>query len=222
MHDFRKLVAPQRKSHPAEGEIVSELACHLEELYMDLRHAGASDEHALAVVSKAGKELGPTVRRLRWQREGGLRTSLRAVVLPGLILSLFYGVCSMALGVYWEYPAPWLEASLVLMSIALGFCASSVSREFGGDEAHRLWAAVIVVSFQAAAIGVMVFLVTPLEFVRNAQYRGVETISAVVARLLWILLWDVVTPAAALLIGGMISVSAFPSASLDRPKRVIA
>ena len=88
MHDFRKLVAPRRKRDPREGEIVSELACHLEEIYIHLRGGGASEEHALAVVSTAGKDLGSTVRRLRWQREGGLRTWLRAMALPGLIMSL--------------------------------------------------------------------------------------------------------------------------------------
>jgi hypothetical protein len=222
MHDFRKLVAPHRKTDPREEEIVSELACHLEEMYMDLRHAGSSNELALAVVSRAGNGLGSTVRRLRWQREGGFRTWLRAVVLPGLVLSLLYGVCNIALGVYWEYPAPWLEASLVLISVALGFCASSFSRELGGREAHRLWAALVVVSLQAAAVCVMVFLVTPVELVRNAQYGGAETMSVVVSRLLWILLWDVVTPAMASVIGGLISVRSFPTASPDRPKREIA
>jgi len=32
MRDFRKLVAPHRKQDPYEQEIVSELACHLEEM----------------------------------------------------------------------------------------------------------------------------------------------------------------------------------------------
>jgi hypothetical protein len=132
MHDFRKLVISHRKPDPREEEIVSELAWHLEKMFMDLRHAGASEEHAFAAVLKAGRDLGRTVRRLRWQREGGLRPWLRTVVLPGLILSLFYGVCNIGLGVYWENPALWLEASLVLVSIALGFCASSFSRELGG------------------------------------------------------------------------------------------
>jgi hypothetical protein len=207
MHDFRKLVAPHRKPDPREGEIVSELACHLEEMYMDLRSAGASEEHALAVVSTAGKNLGPTIRRLRWQREGGLRTWLRAVALPGLILALFYGVCSAALG----YPSLRLEAGLVLICVALGFCASSFSRELGGKKAHRLWAAAVVSSLQAAAVCVMVFLVTPVELFQNTPYR--EPMSAVASRLLWILLWDVITPAVAVVVGGVISVCAFPSAT---------
>lgn len=172
---------------------------------MELRRSGASGETAFAVVSTAGKDLGPTIRRLRWEGEGGLRTWLRAVVLPGLVLALFYGVCNIALGVYWEYPTVWCESGLVLASVALGFCASSFSRELGGKKTHRLWASVIVISFQAIAECVMIFLVTPLEWIRGAQY-----VNGVLAETLGILLWDVVTPATALIIGGLISVRAFP------------
>ena len=198
---------------------MSELACHLEEMFMDLRHAGASEEHAFAAVLKAGKDLGPTVRRLRWQREGGLRPWLRTVVLPGLILSLFYGVCNIALGVYWENSALSLEVRLVLVSIALGFCASSFSRELGGRETHRVWAAVLIISFQAAALCVMALVVTPLELVRNAQYLGPGYITGVVFSLLRILSWDVMTPAIALVIGSVISVCAFPAVPPDHPNR---
>jgi hypothetical protein len=218
MHDFRKLVAPRRKRDPREGEIVSELACHLEEMYMDLRGGGASEEHALAAVSAAGKELGSVVRRLRWQREGGVRTWLRAMALPGLIMSLFYGVCNLGLGVYsWEYPRPWREAGLLLVSVALGFCASAFSRELGGRTGHRLWAAFAVISFQAAAECVMIFLVTPLELARNPRY-----LEGVFSSLIRILLWDVGTPAMALVLGGLISVWAFSSTQPDRPEREIA
>jgi len=207
MHDFRKLVAPDRKQDPREREILGELACHLEEMYMELRRNGASEETAFAVVSTAGKGLGPTIRRLRWEGEGGLRTWLRAAVFPGLVLALFYGVCNIALGVPWEYPTIRREAGLVLASVAFGFCASSFSRELGGRKTHRLWASAIVISFQAIAECVMIFLVTPLELVRNAQY-----LNGVFAALLRILLWDVVTPAVALVIGSLISVHAFPPA----------
>ncbi|HKV77184.1 MAG TPA: hypothetical protein VJP02_03550 [Candidatus Sulfotelmatobacter sp.] len=206
MHDFRKLIAPHRKQDPREKEIVGELACHLEEMYTDLRNRGASDESALAVVSTAGKNLGPTIRRLRWESEDGLRTWVRAVMLPGLILALFYGVCNIALGIYWEYPSLWREAGLVLVSVALGFCASSFSRELGGRKVHRLWAAAVVIFFQAGAECTMIFVVTPMQLSRGSQYLNVVFWS-----LLYILLWDVVVPSVALVIGGLISMWAFPS-----------
>jgi hypothetical protein len=206
MHDFRKFVAPDRKQNPREADIVGELACHLEEMYTDLRSGGASEESALEAVSAAGKDLGPTIRRLRWQSEGDMRTFLRAVMLPGLILALFYGICNIALGVYWEKPMLWHEVGLVLSSIALGFCASSFSRELGGRNSHRLLAAAVVIFFPAASEGIIVVLVTPLELSRNHQY-----LSGVFSALLWIVLWDIVVPSAALVIGGLISVRAFPN-----------
>lgn len=202
MHDFRKLVAPDRKPDPREREIVGELACHLEEMYMGLRHNGASEETAFAAVATAGKRLGPTIRRLRWEAEGGLRTWFRAVILPGLVLALFYLVCNFALGVVsWEDPTLRREAYLALVSVAFGFCASSFSRELGGRNTHRLWASAIVISVQAIAECVMIFLVAPVGLIGNAEYLG---------GVFRILLCDVVTPAVALLIGSLISVYAFP------------
>jgi len=95
---------------------------------------------------------------------------------------------------------------LVLASVALGFCASSFSRELGGRKTHRLWASATVISFQAIAECVLIFLVTPVELSRSAHY-----FSGVFSACLWILLWDVVVPLGALLIGCLISVSAFPA-----------
>jgi len=207
MHDFRKLVAPDRKQDPREREIVGELACHLEEMYMELRRDGASEETAFSVVSTAGKRLGPTIRRLRWEGEGGLKTWLRAVVLPGFFLALFYGVCNSALGVVsWQYPTLRREADLALVSIAFGFCASSFSRELGGRKTHRLWASAIVISYQAIAESFMIFLVIPMELIRNAQYLN----EVLAPALLRIVSWDVMTFAVALVIGSLISVYAFP------------
>ena len=218
MHDFRKLVAPNRKQDPREREIVGELASHLEEMYMEFRRDGASDETAFALVSTAGKNLGPTIRRLRWEGEGGLRTWLRAVVLPGLVLALFYGICNIALGVFWEYPTLWREVGLGIAGVALGFCASSVSRELGGTKTHRLWASAIVISFQAIAVCVMIFLVTPVELSRSSHY-----LSRVFSASLWILLWDVMVPLVALLIGSLISIRAFsPSSELRSLKGTAA
>ena len=206
MHDFYKLVAPDRKRDPREREILSELAGHLEEMYMELRRSGASEDAALAEVSTAGKRLGPTIRRLRWEAEGGLRTWLRAVVLPGLVLAFFYSVCNFALGgVYWQSTLR-RETYLALLSVAFGFCASSFSRELGGTKTQRLWASAIVISFQAIREGVMIFQIIPMELIRNTQYfKGVFVV------LPRILLWDVVTPAVALVVGSLISVCAFPA-----------
>lgn len=142
------------------------------------------------------------------------------MVLPGLVLSLFYGTCNAALGVYWEYASVWRETGLMLISVALGFCASSFSRELGGRTAHRVWAALAVVSLPAVAVFVMVFLVTPLEWVHNPPHYWPATMRGLASSLFWILLWDVVTPAVALVIGGVISIRAFSTGSpgLRKPK----
>jgi hypothetical protein len=205
MHNFRKLVAPDRKQDPREQAIIGELACHLEEMYMELLRGGASEESAFAKVSTAGKDLGPTIGKLRREREGGFRTWLRPVILPGLSLSIFYGICNMGLGVVsWEYPRLWREAGLVMASIALGFCAASSSRELGGNRTHRIWASASVISLQALAEFVMVFLVTPLEWTWTLQH-----LNLFVASVLWIFLWDLATPVVALVVGGLISVRTF-------------
>jgi hypothetical protein len=186
----------------------------LEEIYLDLLRTGASEDHAFAMVSAMGKDLGPTVRRLRWQREGGLRTWLRAVLLPGLILSFVYEACrTLLVDFYWEHPFLWREASIVLIGVALGFCASSLSRELGGTESHRRWAGMFVISSPAAVWCVMGLLVTPLQLMEGSQSRLPGTISGVAVSLLWVLLWDVLMPAAGLAMGAAISALAFSPTS---------
>jgi hypothetical protein len=223
MHDFRELVGPRRKEDPREQEIVSELAGHLEEIYLDLLCTGASEGQALALVSAMGKNLGSTVRRLRWQREGGLRTWLRAVVLPGLILSFMYEACrTLLVDFHWEQPFLWRETNIVLIGVALGFCASSLSRELGGNKSHRLWAGMFVISLPAAVWCVMGLLVAPLQWIQGSQHRLQGTISGVAGSLLWVLLWDVVIPAAGLAMGAAISALAFSPTSPDLRKPKIA
>src|ERR1035438_8901007 len=64
-------------------------------------------------------------------------SSLNFPPAPGLILSLFYEACRTLLAdFYWEHPFLWREASIVLIGVALGFCASALSRELGGNESH--------------------------------------------------------------------------------------
>ena len=132
-------------------------------------------------------------------------------MLPGLVLALVYGAASTGLGIYWEYSSLRLEAGMVLIGVALGFCAASFSWELGGKKAQRLWAAAAVISFQAATVCTMVFLFTPVELLRSTHYS--EPVSVTASRLFWILLWDVVTPAVALVVGGLISVRAFSHAN---------
>src|SRR3954451_22061608 len=90
MADFERLVGRDKALRKREPEIVKELADHLEELYLDLCASGVSQEEAHRRVAGIGAELGSTIRRLRWLRQGGGIAVLRSVVIPGTIVCLLY------------------------------------------------------------------------------------------------------------------------------------
>lgn len=222
MPDFRKLVAPGRKEDPLEQEVVSELACHLEEMYIDLRRAGSSEAQAIAQVTAMGRNLGPSIRRLRWQHEGGLRTWVRSVALPGLVLFFFYEACSsLSFHIYWGHQFVWHEAGIELIAIALGFCASFFSRELGGTLSQRRWAGMSII-IPSAVVWCVMALHAPIQLVQWSTYRRPGTISGTAVVFLWVLLRDVVLPGLGLAIGSVISVRAFSGISSSNPKREIA
>jgi hypothetical protein len=223
MLDFRKLVAPGRKADPREQEIVTELAGHLEEMYVDLRRDGASEEQAIAQVTAMGKNFGPSIRRLRWQHEGGLRSWLRSVVLPSLVLFFFYRGCSsLSFDIYWGHQFLRHEAGIELIAIALGFCAAFFSRELGGNLSQRRRAAISIVAPYAVVWCVMALLL-PVHLVQwGSAYRGPAAISGVALLFLWALLRDIVLPGMGLAIGSVISGRAFSGIKSSSPKRGIA
>jgi hypothetical protein len=222
MHDFRKFVITDRNRRAGDEEVVTELASHLEEMYTDLRQAGVPEERAIVQITAVGKKLGPLVRRLRWKQEGGWKKWVRASVIPGIVLSIIYGLCkALLVDFYWERAFSLRETSLVMICVVLGFLASSFSRELGGGLLHRRWAATLVVAPYAIVWCVMAFLVTPMQVAQGAAYRP-WTIGQVAIPLLWDLLWVLVIPAAGLAIGGFVSAVAFSATSPDLPKREIA
>jgi hypothetical protein len=222
MHDFGKLVAPGRKEDPREQEVRSELAGHLEEMYIDLRRAGTPEEQAIAQVTAMGKNLGPSIRRLRWQHEGGWRTWLRSVVLPGLVLFVLYGGCGwLSFNVYWGHQFVWREAGIVLIAIALGFCASFFSRELGGTLSQRRWAGMSIIA-PYAVLWCVWALLAPIQLVQWSTYRRPGVISGTAVVFLWVGLRDVVLPGLGLAIGSVISARAFSGIPSSNPKREIA
>jgi hypothetical protein len=219
MHDFRKLVAPGRKEDPREQEVLSELAGHLEEMYIDLRRAGTPEEQAIAQVTAMGKNLGPSVRRLRWQHEGGSRTWLRSVVMPGLVLFVLYGGCScLSFNIYWGHQFVWREAGIVLIAIALGFCASFFSRELGGTLSQRRWAGMSIIA-PYAVLWCVWALLAPIQLVQWSTYRRPGVISGTAVVFLWVWLRDVLLPGLGLAIGSVISARAFSGIPSSNPKR---
>ena len=222
MHDFRKLVAPGRKEDPREQEVRSELAGHLEEMYIDLRRAGTPEEQAIAQVTAMGKNLAPSIRRLRWQHEGGWRTWLRSVVLPGLVLFVLYGGCScLSFNIYWGHQFVWREAGIVLIAIALGFRASFFSRELGGTLSQRRWAGMSIIA-PYAVLWCVWALLAPIQLVQWSTYRQPGVISGTAVVFLWVGLRDVVLPGLGLGIGSIISARAFSGIPSSNPKREIA
>ena len=121
MHDFRKLVDPAESETRVKAKLCSELACHLEEMYMDLRGGGASEEHALAAVSAAGKDLG-SVAGLRWQREGGIENLAagNGTARDSSCLSSTR-VCNLGLGVSLGISRPWRKRVCFWSVSRLGF-----------------------------------------------------------------------------------------------------
>jgi len=213
MHDFSKLVTNDRSQIPTDQEIVIELGSHLEEMYTDLRRLGMPEEEAMLQVTAAGKKLGRIVHRLRWHREGGWKSWFQAVAIPGIILTLVYGTCkALLVDFYWERAFPLREAVTVLICVVLGFLASSFSRKLGGRASQRRWAAMLIVAPYAIVWCVMALLVTPLQMVQAAHYRP-WTISEAAVPLIWVMLWDLVIPAAGLAVGEVISERASPTSS---------
>lgn len=222
MHDFRKLVASERDQTTTNQEIVIELACHLEEMYTDLRRAGVPEEEAIMQVAAAGKKLGRVLHRLCWQQEGGWKHWFRSVAIPGISLMLVYGVCKdLLVDFYWQRPFLMRETGTVLLCVMLGFLASFFSRNLDGRASQRRWAAMLVVAPDAAVWCVMALLVTPLQVAQAVHYRP-WSISEAVIPLLWALLWDVVIPASGLALGDAVSELAFTPASSNLSKSEIA
>ena len=222
MHDFRKLVGTDRKQIPANQEIVIELASHLEDMYTDLRRLGVPEEEAIIEVATMGKKLGQVMHRLRWEHEGGWTNWFRAVAIPGIMLMLVYGASkALLVDFYWERAFSIREIGTVLICVALGFLASSFSRKLGGTASQRRWAAMFVVAPYGIVWCAMALFVTPLQMSQVVHYQP-WNISEAAVPLLWVLLWDVVIPAAGLAVGEVISELAFSPTSSDPPKIEIA
>src|SRR5262249_51836754 len=98
---------------------------------------------------------------------------------------------------------------------------SFVSRTQGGGASQRRWAAMLVVAPYGIVWFVMALVVTPLQIVEAAQSRP-WTVREAAVPLFWVLLWDVVMPAAGLALGDVVSKLAFSPTSSNVSKIEIA
>jgi hypothetical protein len=144
------------------------------------------------------------------------------VVLPGLVLFVLYGGCGcLSFNVYWGHQFVWREAGIVLIAIALGFCASFFSRELGGTLSQRRWAGMSIIA-PYAVLWCVWALLAPIQLVQWSTYRRPGVISGTAVVFLWVGLRDVVLPGLGLAIGSVISARAFSGIPSSNPKREIA
>src|SRR5262249_3141429 len=122
---------------------------------------------------------------------------------------------------YWERAFSIRETGTLLICVVLGFLASSFSRKLGGTASRRRLAAMFVVAPYGIIWCVMALLVSPLQMAQSVHYRPWNIGEAAIP-LLWILLCDVVIPAAGLAVGEVISELAFSTTSSNLPKVEIA
>lgn len=174
MPDWRRIVE-ERLGNPgaseaAEGDILSELAGHMEDLFDTLKKQGLEDSEAAEFVLKEladGKQLG---KRLRRAKEGEMNDRTRQFWLPGMAslvaASLFLMVFArvsylphmlvVRSGVaLMMYPA-WLVAQPLFGGIGAYF-----SRRAGGHRGTRILAALSpsIALLSLVCIGVIVQLV---------------------------------------------------------------
>jgi hypothetical protein len=223
MADFERLVGRDKALRKREPEIVKELADHLEELYLDLCASGVSQEEAHRRVAGIGAELGSTIRRLRWLRQGGGIAVLRSVVIPGTIGCLLYESVQMAV-----FNGNTLRANpsvirpeiwLTLLSVGLAFMVSSLSRALGGNEQRRWVATLFPAWVHFAGWIVMGLLVTPYQVWHQSQAYVDRFLHGIVISLLWTLFWGVLLPAAALATGAAVASRYFPRSAESFWKR---
>src|SRR6266849_4118386 len=159
MPDWKALVRKHMGSfgltHDVEEEVVSELACHLEDCYEELRVQGLSEseaaDHALERVAD-WHQLAQQIQRAK-HKEEIVNHRTKALWLPGLI--------GMALSAGWMFllqrtlalgQAPWKHAGLPLglyllwlTSLPLfGAMSAYSSKRLGGERLSRIAASLFL------------------------------------------------------------------------------
>ena len=121
---------------------------------------------------------------------------------------------------YWGHQFVWHEAGIVLIAIALGFCASFFSRELGGtrSQRQRRWAGMLIIAPYTVWWCVWALL-APIQLVQWSTYRRPGVISGTAVVFLWVWLRDGVLPGLGLAMGSVISARAFSGIPSSNPKR---
>lgn len=209
MHDWKRIVRERLGVLGADSaqrkEIVSELACHLEDVYEDQRAQGCSETEAIAYALDGiagGRKLG---RRIQNSKEGEMNGRTRKFWLPGFI-SIGAACVLLAVVAQLSYlPRVILLRSelatlvypvWVLGQMIPGALGAYFSRRAGGDRLARLTAGLFPVIVMFA--GIFVVLLVQALLHGRADFGRVDT-----PMLLRALVATILIPAGVLLLGAL-------------------
>jgi hypothetical protein len=207
MRDWKVLVRERLGTHGSDSadqeEIVSELACHLADVYEDQRTQGRTESEAMACALEevaGGRRLG---RRIRNSKEGTMNERTRKFWLPAL--ASVTGACAfVAIVVQLSYlprivllrseAATLVYPVWILGQPLLGALGAYISRRAGGNRLTRLTAGLFPSIVMLAGICVVVLV--------QRLFQGRFDFGSVDAGMLARAMFSVVlVPGAALLLG---------------------
>lgn len=197
---------------PAEkGEIVAELAAHLEEVFGELCGRGLSEEEAMRrTMSRVGDWRDLRRKIVDAKRRGPFMTSrIRQLWIPGfltLVLSMTFLTVLQKLGfqprVVWTGPSSILLYSPWLFSLPVfGALAAYVSSRAGGSRGIAVLASV----FPALALTGAFLVMSPIGMAIERITGRHNDFGVVAATLLKDGIGWLLVPAVALLVGGMLA-----------------
>jgi len=208
MPDWNRLISERMGTlalpREVRGEVVAELATHLEELYQSCRAGGTSESRAIEIaLSQAAdwQELGREISDAK-NEEGGMNDRSKQFWLPGLVTLTASMLWLMMLQrVSWNPERSSFHGSPPLMPYLIwlitqpvfGACAAYLSRRAGGSRRSRLAAGLFP---SMAMLGVLVFALLTGLFVEKNPFIWKHPGYVALGFLPW-----VIFPAISLLIG---------------------
>ena len=203
-------------SGAVRGEVVAELATHLEELYQACRARGASESQAIEIaLSQATdwQELGREISDIK-NEEAGMNDRSKQLWLPGLVTVTASMVWLMMLQrVNWNLGSSWFHESPPLMAYLMwlitqpvfGAAGAYLSRRNGGTLIARLAAGIFP---SIALLGLLIFITFTGFFVERNPFLWKHPAFFALVVFPWAIL-----PAISLLIGVV------PFVKMTKPKQ---
>jgi hypothetical protein len=182
MPDWNRLISERMGtlalSPEVRGEVVAELATHLEELYQACRARGASEPRAIEIALNQAadwEELGRKISDAK-NEEGGMNERSKQFWLPGLVtLTASMAWLMMLQRWNWRPQAPFAYASPPLAPYLIwlitqpvfGAAGAYFSRRNGGSRLTRLAAGIFP---SIAMLGLLIFIALTGFFVERNPF----------------------------------------------------